>query len=256
MQIKIENLSFKNLDNINLEIENSKITGIISSNIDDLNYINQILYCGKNIKYTPKYNKKDIALISIMEAYDIIQSNVYNFIISKVKEYKVKIEDIDKKIEELLKKLELNKSILNSVMSNISTSEKIKILIVRALLYDPNTLIIDNIFSILDSKSRDKVVKLLINLKKFENKTIILSSININIIYEFIDNIIIIKNDKVIYYGDKFICFENKKILEDKLIEKPLVVEIANKVYKKSNIKLGKNDSINELIKSIYREIR
>ena len=44
--------------------------------------------------------------------------------------------------------------------------------------------------------------------------------------------------------------------MDNNFIDKPLVIEIANKVYKNSNIKLGRNESINELIKSIYREVR
>lgn len=256
MQIKVENISYNKLNDINFEIESGKITGIISNNIDDLNDINQLLYCGKDIKYMPKYNKKDIALVSIVEAFDIISLNVYDFIVSKVKEYKIKIENIDLKIEELFKKVDLNKSILNKEMNNLSTSEKIKVLLIRSLLYDPNTILLDNIFSSLDSKSRDKLFKVLINLKKFENKTIIISSIDIDIVYEFVDNIVIIKNGKTILCGDKFKCFEDEKIIENKFIDKPLVIEIASRVYKKSNIKLGKNDSINELIKSIYREVR
>ena len=248
MQIKVEDINF--------EIETGKITGIISDNVDDLNDINQILYCGKNVKYIPKYNKKNIALISIIEVYDTISLSVYDFIVSKINEYKIKIEDVDLKIEELIKKVDLNKSILNKEMNYISTSERIKVLIVRSLLYNPDTLLVDNIFSPLDSKTRDKLFKLFVSLKKFEGKTIIISSTDIDIIYEFIDNVVVIKNGKTILSGNKFAYFDNEKIIKNEYIDKPLVAEITSKVYKKSNIKLDKTDSINELIKSIYREVR
>ena len=256
MQIKVENLCYNRLNNTNFEIEDNKITGIVSNNADDLNLINQALYCGKNIKYIPRYNKKNIGLVSIMEVFDVVSLSVYDFIISKVNEYKITIQDIDLKIEDLLKKLDLNKIILTKKMNYISTSEKIKIFIIRSLLYNPKVLLIDNIFPPLDSKSRDKVFKLFISLKKFEEKTIIISTIDIDIIYEFVDNIVMIKNGKTILYGNKFKCFEDKEVMDNNFIDKPLVIEIANKVYKNSNIKLGRNESINELIKSIYREVR
>lgn len=251
MQIKVENISYNNLKNITFNIEKGKITGIISDNINDLNDINEILYCGKDIKYIPKYSKKNIALISIKEVFDTSYGNVYEFIVFKLKEYKIKVDDLDTKIEELLKKVDLSKSVLTKDISFLSTSEKIKVLIVSSLLYNPSVLLLDNIFSVLDSKSRDKIFKLLISLKKFENKTIVISCLDIDIMYEFIDDIVILKNGECLLYGDKYSCFENENI-----IDKPLVVEISNRVYEKSNIKLGKNDSINELIKSIYREVR
>ncbi len=240
MQIKLNKVKYKDIKNINFEIEDSKITGIVSNDMYRLNDIN---YCISNNVFDEgsiEYNgdRRDICLISL--------NLVDNFYFDEIK--------LEEKDDELLRLLDIEKDLLNRDYNTLSTCEKIKVILFSNLIKDPNTILIDNVLDELDLKQRNKIIKLLINLKKIKNKTIVVSSINIDLIYEFIDSIVIIYNNKCLFSHDKYTFYD--KYMNDVFISKPFIRKIENIFYKSKNIDLGKNDSINELIKSIYREIR
>lgn len=242
MQIKINNVNYKSLNNISFEIEDNKITGILSNNMDDLNNIIDLFannkYTGK-IKYNLSKNK--VGLVSIDNLHDMTYGTVSDFLNNN---------DIE---SEIYKMLDFDKTIINRELNTLSSTEKIKLLILKNINKD--TIFINGILEELDSETKNIFTKLIINLKKFYNKTIIVSSIDIDNIYSFIDNLIIIHDSKC-YSSNKYDIYNNEDILYNSFIQKPFIKEIENKILEKTNINLGNNENINELIKAIYREMR
>ena len=116
-----------------------------------------------------------------------------------------------------------------------------------------DNIYINNVLSCFDRKTRMYFCKLIIKLKKLYNKTIIISDINIDNIFELIDNLIIINDKDVIYNGEKYEFYASNK---NNLFEKPLTIILKEEIYEKKGINIGNTDSINELIKAIYRELR
>ena len=45
-------------------------------------------------------------------------------------------------------------------------------------------------------------------------------------------------------------------LIKNNLFEKPLTIILKEEIYEKKGINIGNTDSINELIKAIYRELR
>lgn len=247
MQIKLENASFKNLKKLSFIINDKKITGIVSSDIKDLVNLNYVIYNNikdsGNIKYNPRYSKKRIGIISISNIDEMISGSVKEFI----------DEDIN---DSLFDVLDLNKQILKKDVNILSNTEKIKILFLKVLNENYETILINGIFEELDSNMRKKLIKIILNLKKFNDKTIIVSSTNVDILYEFVDDLVLIINGECLTCDNKFLIYNDKKIIKNPQIQKPFIKEIEDMIYNKSNINLGNNDTINELIKAIYREIR
>lgn len=169
--------------------------------------------------------------------------------------YNYKIGELDSRREEIIKMLEIDDSILDNNIYELSESELAKVLIASILLYNPETIIFDEMLDSFDNKTKEKILKLIIKLKKFFKKTIFIVTSNIDDIYEFIDDIIIIDDGKVLLYGKKNILLDNINTLIEKNIRVPNIVYFIYKM-KEKNINLDNVDSINELIKSIYREMR
>lgn len=196
-------------------------------------------------------NKK-IGLVNL----DIIKSNkVLDQIEFYVRKYDYRIPELEERKEEIIKMLEINSNILDMDIYDISESELSKVLIASILLYNPDNIIIDEMFDSFDNKTKEKVLKLLIKLKKFFNKTIFIVTANIDYIYEFIDDVIIIDEGDILIYGNKYQVYKNLDLLKSKQIRIPNIVLLINELRKK-NINIDNVDSINELIKSIYREMR
>jgi len=212
-----------------INVLDGKITGITSNSVDDINYF-----------FDNNLSKK---------IYKISLNNIDYSCNMSVKDYLLNYY----KIDELLKLLNLSSKIINREVNTLSFSEKVRIEIAFAIIKDYDNIYINNVLSCFDRKTRMYFCKLIIKLKKLYNKTIIISDINIDNIFELIDNLIIINDKDVIYNGEKYEFYASNK---NNLFEKPLTIILKEEIYEKKGINIGNTDSINELIKAIYRELR
>lgn len=169
--------------------------------------------------------------------------------------YEFKIKELEDRKNEIIKMLEIDKGILNKSIYEISESEYTKVLICSVLLYNPSVIIIDELIDSLDHKNKEKVFKLFIKLKRFFNKKIVVITSNIDDIYEFIDNVIVLDEGNIILSGNKYEVYDNIDLLNEKNIHIPNIVKFIKKM-KDRGIKIDNVDTINELIKSVYREMR
>lgn len=232
----------------NVVIDDNKITGILGPVNSGKSELSILL--SKQIK------ENKVGIISHLSYSDMLSGNIYDFIKEYAVKYNYKLEILDKRIDEVLRMVGLLSNILKKDIFNLSKSEKIKLLLCRILLYNPELIILDSVIEELDFKTKNKLFKLLIKLKKFYNKTVIITASNIDNIYELIDNLIIIYDKKVIALGNKYEVYEEKEVMNNNFIDKPIMIEFKSKLKKYGNIDIGNNDSINELIKAIYREVR
>lgn len=172
-----------------------------------------------------------------------------------VKKYNYRLFELEDRKKEIIKMLDINEDILDENIYDISESEFAKVVVASVLLYNPEIIIFDEMLDSFDYISKEKILKLFIKLKKFFNKTIFIVTSNIDDIYEFIDDVIVIDDGKIMLHGDKYSVYSNYDILKEKNIRIPNIVTFIKRM-KDNHIKLDKVDTINELIKTLYREIR
>ena len=198
-----------------LKINNNKIIGVI----------------GKN---------RDIFIKELMEEKNINQVIIYDDML---------VKDILKssKLEEVIKMVGLTLDVLDKSIDGLSESEIAKVKIAYYLILNDEYIVLDDYLDILDNRNKTKIFKILLKLKKYYNKTIIVSSSNINNIFELIDEIV---------YCGKNTIYDNKiDIYKNNIIDEvPDIIEFASIIKKRYNIEY--KDSINELIKELYRELR
>ena len=227
---------------INDVLDTNKIIGIIGNSGS-----------GKSELLTKQKQSKELGIIN----EDIIKCNIVKDQIEYfVREYNYRLKELNDRENEIITMLEINEDILDKSIYSISESELSKVLIASIMLYNPDNIIFDEVLYSLDYKSKTKLLKLLMKLKKFFNKTIVIVSPNIDDIYEFIDDIIVIDEGKIILYDNKYSLYNNNyDLLSGKNIRIPTIVEFIKKMRDKG-IKLDDVDTINELIKTVYREMR
>ncbi|MDD3452956.1 MAG: ATP-binding cassette domain-containing protein [Bacilli bacterium] len=283
MEIKFENVSFEYnkinyikkevLNNINLKFKKGQINAIIGSPSSGKTTLLELIDAlisptdGK-IKIDNliiNKNKKNLNIndlrFNIGFVFQFPEEQFFNTSVKKELEVEMilndyKLDDINKRVSDALKMVNLDDSYLNKNPFDLSSSEKRKLALAQSLILNPKVLILDEPTIGLDYKEKKDFVKLLRLLKKRYNKTIIISTKDIDLLHSFVDYIFILDNKKIVAEGTKYEIFKDEKLLSQYEINQPKVIEFATKVLNKKNIKIGYRDDINDLIKDIYRYVK
>lgn len=170
-------------------------------------------------------------------------------------DYKVSLDDnkkvsdilISKNNNQLLKFLNLNDSLLEKKIKELSLSEKIKIDLLSKV---NNDIIITGGFSNnLIYKDREIVSKFLLKLSNDFDKKIIIIDNNIETVMNICKYFIVIQNNKILY---KTTDIYDKGLYN--YVDKPEIVNFVLKA-KDKGIDLEYYTDIHELLKAIYRSI-
>lgn len=285
MEIKFNNVFFsynKNtalehevLKNINIDIKEGKISSIIgrsgsgkSTLVEMINALN-IPTSGEikinDFVITNKSNKKiknindlrvNVGLIFQFPEEQFFNMTVFDEISFGMKYFNYKTKDIEKRIRDSLKMVGLGEEYINRNPFTLSNGEKRKVAIASILAFNPDVLIFDEPTIGLDSISKKNLIQLFRNLKSKYKKTIIIVSHDNELIHKISDHIYVLNDGKIILEGDKYSVFKNEKVLKECGIKVPNEIEFSNLVYKKTGIKIGYRDDINDIIKDVYRNAR
>ncbi|MEO0288218.1 MAG: ABC transporter ATP-binding protein [candidate division WOR-3 bacterium] len=207
--LKIKNLGYilngiVILENINFKIEENELVSIIGPNGGGkTTLLKLILGINRPTSGTIEFYKKNISIGYLpqrktdlfdfpISVYDFILLARYNGVFRNFTKYdhQKTIETIGKVgIEKLLKKR----------LSNLSGGELQKVLLARAIVNDPELLILDEPTSFIDIKSQNEFYNLLFELK--EKMSIILVTHDLGAISTRINRIICL-NKKINFDGD------------------------------------------------------
>ncbi len=118
----------------------------------------------------------------------------------------------------------------------LSYGEQQKVALAAVLISGCDIILLDEPFSLVDFKSADSLLKIIINLKK-KGKTIIICSHVIEEIAKYADKVTLLNNGKIEFDGSPIYALWNEKI--DKIISTPLQYKIIRKA--KLDTKLNNN---------------
>lgn len=172
-----------------------------------------------------------------------------------MKYFKYKIDIIEKRVIDALHMVELDETYLNRNPFTLSSGEQKKVAIASVLAFNPKIIILDEPTVGLDSKGKNNLIKLIRKLKMRYNKTIIIISHDVDLLYQISDYFILLNNGKLIKESRKEETFNDIKLLKENNIALPRVVEFINYVKEEKNKTLDDYDNINDLIKTVYRNV-
>ena len=263
MEIELSNVCTKNLINISVKFNKNKINSLITDKDNTKVEFLNLLCCEESINSgVIKYEEVEIDYKSIFQKKLEIRKKIYYlkdnyesmlFNININEDIKYYINNYDqKKLEELLKLFHLNTDILEKNYLELSSSEIRKVLLIIGLIGDYKIIIFNDPTLKLDNKAVQSLIKSLKKLKR-EDKLVIISSNDTNFLLEVSDEIMVIKNKKVLDQGNKYEILSNDKLLNKLNLKVPNILEFVNAIKKLKNIKIGYRDNINDLIKDIFR---
>lgn len=182
--------------------------------------------------------------------------NVYDELVFSLKNFGFKEETYDEKVKKVLAIVGLNESYLKRNPFSLSSGEAKKIALASVLIYNPKIIMIDDLTIGLDYLAKKEFVKIIRTLKKRFNKTIILSSKDVDFLHSVVDKVIVVSNKAVLLEGTKYNVLGQEKFLNEVGLEVPKLLNFANLVKNKKGINLGYRDDINDLMKDVYRNVK
>jgi ATP-binding cassette, subfamily B, bacterial len=228
--IVINNLSFSYeniqssivLNNINITIPNSKVTAIVGhSGSGKTTLMKILLRFYEPTKGNIYFNGDDILTISPYDLRKHIGTVLQDgFIFSETIERNVVTNSEEADLEKLNNALKIacifdfvnslpqkHNTIIGSLGNNLSTGQKQRILIARAIYKNPNYLFLDEATSALDSKTEKIIHNNLIEF--YKNKTVLIIAHRLSTVKNA-DNIIVLDSGKVVESGN------HKELIEKK----------------------------------------
>lgn len=283
MEIKLEQVDFSYkkvnyqqkdvLKNMNMIFENGKITGIMgqsgSGKTTLLELIDHFLVPTNGKIHVGSFEFERDSKIQNINEYRfqvgyVTQFPEEQFISFTVKEelefnlklYHYKVDQLQKRVEDSLKLVGLDKEYLNKNPFNLSNGEKRKVAIASVLIYNPKIVLLDEPTVGLDNKDKKSLITLIKMLKTRYQKTIVIVSHDSDFLHQLVDYIYILNEGNVVMEGDKYEVFKQVRKLKKYGIQAPKVIQFSDKVLTKKKIKIGYRDQINDLIKDIYRYVK
>jgi len=260
MALKLDKVSYNDkLKNISYEFEEGKITSVISSSGSGktiLSYLISGIEKPTSGEITNTYQGREIGYIFQNAEESFIFSTVREELLFGLRRYNYKIDNLNKRIEDSLKMVNLPLEYLDRNPFELSSGEKELLSIAVVLSLNPKLIIIDDPTIYLDNKVEDYLIKLLKKLKNNYNKTIIIFSSDIDFISKVTDNYLLLKNGKVSSEGTNKDLLLNSDKIKKAAVEVPHIIDFINTVKKKKNIDLELTFDIKELMKDIYRNVK
>ena len=261
------------LKDINIAIIEGKINGIFgksgSGKTTLVEMINALLIPTvghiKVDNYIIEKNKKIVNVNTLRCKVGIVFENpedqFFNTTVKKeiefgMKYFNYKTDKIEDRIIDALKMVGLDETFLERDPFSLSSGEKRKVAIASILTFNPKVIIFDEPTLGLDYNSKVNLIRIIKMLKNKYNKTIFITTHDVDLLHQLADYIFVLHNKKVVMEGNKNDIFSRVDELKKYDLPVPKIIEFANKVYIQKNIKMGYRDDINDLIKDIYRYVK
>lgn len=253
MSILIENLSYiymkggpfekVALKNINLKIESGEFIGIIghtgsgkSTLVQHFNgllkpsegkvYINNIDIAGKNLKEL----RGQVGIVFQYPEHQLFEETVYKDIAFGLQKMKLSDDEIGHRINEAVKMVGLDGSILEKSPFELSGGQKRRVAIAGVLVMQPNILILDEPTAGLDPKGRDEIFKVISELHKVSGNTVILVSHSMEDIARLVSRVIVMNKGSVEMDGATKDIFKNIDRLEQIGLAAPQITYLMKRL--------------------------
>ncbi len=118
-------------------------------------------------------------------------------------------EEIDRRVSEIMEEIELPIGMLQRYPSQLSGGQRQRVCIGMALMRSPKLLIADEPVSALDVTIQAQILDLLENLHKKHGISIIFISHDLRVVYKISDHVLIMKDGRVVEYGETRQLYRN-----------------------------------------------
>ena len=197
---------------------------------------------------TPKKNKnpklkqirKKVGFVFQFPEYQLFEETVLQDIMFDPKNFGFTEKEAKDSAKKTAKLLRIDDSILSKSPFNLSGGQMRKVAVAGILAYDPDILLLDEPTRGLDPKAAEEIMELFYQIHKEYNKTIILISHDMNLVYQYATRVVVMNNGNISFDGDKVKLFSTE-IYKKNHLTKPDVLDLIDYLNKTMGYKLDYN---------------
>ena len=275
-KIKLENVSYfygkgtayckKALNNVNVEIKEGSITGLIghtgsgkSTMLQLLNGLStpsegKVYLDGKDIWENPKDIGKvrfRVGLVMQYPEYQLFEETVEKDIAFGPKNMGLSDEEISKRIREAIDFVGLDSDILSKNPFDLSGGQKRRVAIAGVIAMRPDVLVLDEPAAGLDPQGRDAILDGIFKYRESSGATIIIVSHSMEDMARICDDIIVLSHGEVVLNGTRDKVFAESQMLESIGLAVPqitlLMHELSARGIKVNNGIYTEDAAVNEI---------
>ncbi len=197
---------------------------------------------------TPKKNKnpklkpirKKVGFVFQFPEYQLFEETVLKDIKFAPKIFGYNDQEAEKLALETVKLIGIDESILTKSPFNLSGGQMRKVAIAGILAYNPDILVLDEPTRGLDPFGAKEIMNTFYNIHKEQNKTMILISHDMDIVYKYATRVIVMNNGMKVFDGKKEDLFKTN--YHEYHLEKPQILKTIDYINSKLNYNIGYNN--------------
>ena len=236
--LTVETLNFKKLKNINFSLNEGTIITLLGKTGSGKTTLLKCLYGLFDYEGIINF-KGDILTKSNIDEIrkkfslylgisSLTDSTVFLNIMEPLKNLDYPQDKSKKKVYEITKKLGIE-NLLYKEIKTLSYAQKKIVCFAQSIVNNPKVILVDGLFESLDKFYKKKVIDYLLYMKK-NKKSIIIFTTNNSEDLLFADNLIIIKNGKILINDELKKLIEDERIFSKNDIKLPFIVDLSHKL--------------------------
>ena len=213
------------------------INGLILPSKGTVDVMGHIITPNKKKNPKMKEIRKQVGFVFQFPEYQLFEETVLKDIMFAPKNFGQSVDEAKESAIEAARILKIDSDILDKSPFNLSGGQMRKVSIAGILAYNPDVLLLDEPTRGLDPKTADEIMDLFYEIHTKYNKTIVLISHDMNIVYKYSTRIIVMNDGEITYDGNKVDLFKSNRYKENHLT-KPDVLEMIDYLNDKMNYNL------------------
>lgn len=161
---------------------------------------------------------------------------------------------INENVERALTLVGIEPEIWERSPLNLSGGQKRRVAIAGVLATDPEVIVLDEPTAGLDPQGSKDMMALFQRLNKEYNKTVVMVTHDMEHVLDYCDHVIVLDHGEIIYEGAVRSFFENRKLLDNLDIVKPLILQLHDTLSDKG-FKVSIETDLKTLVQKLIEEV-
>lgn len=238
------------LSDVDLDISEGKMTAIIgqtgSGKSTLVQHLNALLMpssgCVSVLDRTIEANsqpkglkslRKDVGLVFQFPEYQLFEETVLSDVAFGPKNFGVSKEEAETRAKEALRMVGISKEYENRSPLELSGGQKRRVAIAGILAMNPRVLVLDEPTAGLDPQGAHEMMLLFSRLNREENKTVLIVTHDMELVFEFCDEVIVMENAKPKLHTSVEDFFKDEKLCKELNILPPAMIQMKERLREK-----------------------